>query len=39
MYLVRKKIYIESDFRIKCDSLDSKEIVDKILKLYENAGN
>ena len=39
MYLERKKIYNEADFRIKCDSLNSKEIVDKILKLYENAGN
>ncbi|MDC0618796.1 shikimate kinase [Pelagibacteraceae bacterium] len=39
MYLERKKIYNEANFRIKCDSLNSKEIVDKILKLYENAGN
>ena len=39
MYLERKKIYNEADFRINCDSLNSKEIVDKILKLYENAGN
>ena len=39
MYLKRKKIYNEANFRIKCDFLNSKEIVDKILKLYENEGN
>ena len=39
MYLERKKIYNEADFRIKCSSLKSNEIVNKILKFYENAGN
>jgi shikimate kinase len=37
IYLERKKIYNEADFRIKCSSLNSSEIVNKILKLYENA--
>ena len=39
IYFERKKIYNESDFRIRCSSLKSIEIVDKILKLYENSRN
>ena len=39
IYFDRKKIYNEADFRIKCDSLKSDEIVHKILKLYEKSGN
>ena len=39
MYLERKKIYNEADYRIKCSFLKSSEIVDKILKLYEKSGN
>ena len=39
IYSERKKIYNESDFRIRCSSLKSIEIVDKILKLYENSRN
>tara|TARA_X000001036_G_scaffold139244_1_gene131980 strand:- start:2134 stop:2649 length:516 start_codon:yes stop_codon:yes gene_type:complete len=39
IYLERKKTYNEADYRIKCVSSKSGEIVDKILKLYENAGN
>jgi len=39
IYLEREKIYNKADFRIKCDSLRSNEIVDKILKLYENSRN
>ena len=39
IYLERKKIYNEADFRIKCSSLGLNEIVDKILKLYENSSN
>ena len=34
-----EKIYSKADFRIKCHSLRSNEIVDRILKLYENSGN
>ena len=39
IYLKRKKIYNKADFRVKCSSLKSNEIVEKILKLYENSGN
>jgi shikimate kinase len=39
IYLERKKIYNEADYRIRCSFLTSKEIVDKILKLYEKSGN
>ena len=37
MYLERKKIYSEADYRIKCSYLRSSVIVTKILKLYENS--
>jgi len=39
LYLERKKIYNEADYRIECSSLRSDEVVNKILKLYENSGN
>ena len=39
IYFDRKKIYNEADFRIKCNSLKSDEIVEKILNLYEKSGN
>ena len=39
IYLERKKIYSEADFRIKCNFLGPDKIVDKILKLYEKSGN
>jgi len=39
IYIERKKIYNEADYRVKCNSLRSNEIVDIILKLYENSGN
>ena len=39
IYFERKKIYNEADYRIKCDSLKSEEIVGKILKLYETSGD
>ena len=39
IYFNRKKIYNESDYRIKCDSLRSEEIAKKILNLYEKTGN
>jgi shikimate kinase len=39
IYLERKKIYNEADYKIKCSSLKSREIVDKILRLYENSNN
>ncbi len=39
IYLDRKKIYSEADYRIKCNSLKPNEIVSKILELYEKSGN
>ena len=39
IYFGRKEIYNEADHRIKCKSLRSKEIVEKILYLYEKSGN
>tara|TARA_B100001142_G_scaffold125601_1_gene127467 strand:+ start:208 stop:696 length:489 start_codon:yes stop_codon:yes gene_type:complete len=39
IYFDRKKIYNEANFRIKCNSLKSDEIVNKIINLYEEAGN
>ena len=39
IYLERKKTYSEADFKIKCDSLKSDEIINKVLKLYEKSGN
>jgi shikimate kinase len=39
LFLERKKTYNEADFRIKCSLLRSSEIIDKILRLYENSRN
>ncbi len=39
IYSERKKIYSESDFRIKCSSMEKYEIIDKIKKLYEDTNN
>ena len=39
IYSERKKIYNESNFRIKCNSIDKDEIVYKIIKLYESSRN
>ena len=39
IYSERKKIYNESTYRIKCNSMSLDEITNQILKLYENAGN
>ena len=39
IYFDRKKTYNEADFKIKCGSLKSDQIVSRILNLYENAGN
>ena len=39
IYNERKKIYNEADYRIKCNSLSPKEIVNKILNFYEKSGN
>ena len=37
IYLDRKKFYNESHHRIKCNSVDINTVVNKIVKLYENA--
>ena len=39
IYSERKGIYNESNFRIKCNSMNESEIVYKITELYENSGN
>ena len=39
IYLERKKIYNQAHFRIKCNSINKSEIVNKISTLYENSGN
>ena len=39
IYFNRKKIYNEADYRIKCYSLKSEQIVEKILNLYEKFRN
>jgi len=37
IYSERKKFYNESNYKIKCNSKNIKEIVDKITKLYESS--
>ena len=37
IYFDRKKIYNEADYRVKCNSLKSDEIVNRILSLYEDS--
>ena len=39
IYFERKKIYNEANYRIRCNSLKSEEIANKILNLYEKSGN
>jgi len=39
IYFERKRIYNEADYRIKCNSLKSDAIVEKILNLYEKSTN
>ena len=39
IYSKRKKIYNESNFRIKCNSINKDETIYKIMKLYENSRN
>ena len=39
IYSERKKIYNESHFKIKCNSMDKDEIVYKIIELYESSRN
>ena len=39
IYSERKKNYNESDYKIRCNSMEKNEIVDNIIKLYESARN
>ena len=39
IYSERKKIYNKSDFKIKCSSMNINQVVNKIIKLYENSRN
>ncbi len=39
IYSERKKIYNQSNFKIKCDLLKVDQIVNRIVKLYENSRN
>ena len=39
IYFHRKKIYNNADYRIKCKSLKSEDIVNKIMNLYEKSGS
>jgi len=39
IYSERKKIYNKSDFKIKCNSMNVDQIVNKIIKLYESSKN
>ncbi|MDC0525089.1 shikimate kinase [Pelagibacteraceae bacterium] len=37
LYLERKKIYNEADYRVNCSYLKSYEVINKIIKLYEKS--
>ena len=39
IYFARKKFYNRSNFRIKCNKLSVKQIIEKILNFYENSRN
>ena len=39
IYYQRKNIYSEADYRIKCNSFKSEQIVKKILSLYDQSRN
>ena len=39
IYFDRKKIYNEADYKIKCHSLNTKQIIEKILNNYEKSGS
>ena len=39
IYLERRKIYNEANFRIRCNDLKPDAIINKILKIYNNARN
>ena len=37
LIIKRSMMYNLSDYKINCDKLDKKQIVEKIIKLYENS--
>ena len=39
IYLERKNIYNDADYKIICDSMNASQVTDKIIKLYENSRN
>ena len=39
IYSERKKTYNESNYRIKCDSIGIKKVINRIIDLYENTKN
>ena len=39
IYSERKKIYNKSNFKIECNLMNTSQIVNKIIKLYENSEN
>ena len=39
IYSERKKIYNESDFKIKCNYMRIDKVVNMVIKLYEKSGN
>ena len=39
LFVKRSKFYNLSDYKINCDKLDKKQIVEKIINLYENSQN
>ncbi len=39
IYFTRKKFYNRADYRIKCKTLNLKQIIEKILKFYEKSRN
>ena len=39
IYFIRKKFYNKADYRIKCKTLTIKQVIEKILKIYEKSRN
>ena len=39
IFFLRKKIYAQANFRINCDDIEKKEIIDKIIKLKKKNEN
>ena len=39
IYYIRKKFYNKADYRIKCKTLNLKQVIEKILYFYEKSRN